>query len=525
MPSGTIQLCNVPSTIAGCTICERIGSGTFSCVFKAISTSADVSGVRTTVAVKVMNMQASNASKQSSECVVSEIRILKNLKHRQYFTFYIRLKINRSKEISAIIASKKTVSNRNIVHLYDFQWDRNNIYLIMEFCGGGDLASFIKHYGSLPEAVTRRFFRQLASAIQYMRAMNVAHMDLKPQNILLTNRHRPSIKISDFGLSQYLKKGEQASSFRGSPLYMAPEIFCRELYDSRVDLWSCGIILYECLYGVPPFISSTYDGLVEQILSNESINFPMNVHLSYDCLDLLQMLLVRNPDQRVTFERFFMHPFVDIAKLPSSVELDKADNYVKKSQKAESEGDLVEATKLLSNAVQIYMSCLELFDEGEMKVKFREKIKGYLEYAENMKELLRPVVKEFPPLQSLNQIEWSDWPQSSFEIYACFRVHAAELIAHTAHDLECQERWDEALAKYILAIEGAMHVLSNESRNTERAIKLQREVSNWLSAAERIKKYVQVMDDDYEIAKKSDDETAKQFQFHEITVNRQCVIS
>lgn len=84
---------------------------------------------------------------------------------------------------------------RNIVRLYDFQWDRNNIYLIMEYCGGGDLSSLIKHYGSLPETVARRFFRQLASAIQYMRAMNVAHMDLKPQNILLTNRHKPSIKV------------------------------------------------------------------------------------------------------------------------------------------------------------------------------------------------------------------------------------------------------------------------------------------------------------------------------------------
>lgn len=112
---------------------------------------------------------------------------------------------------------------------------------------------------------------------------------------------------------------------------MAPEIFCRGPYDSRVDLWlsfffsfgterftkfyakfkrlqdaefedfqfersffklmycrSCGIILYECLYGVPPFTAHTYDKLVEQILSVRSINFPMNVHLSHVCLDLLQ---------------------------------------------------------------------------------------------------------------------------------------------------------------------------------------------------------------------------------------------
>ncbi|EJD74012.1 kinase [Loa loa] len=383
----------------------------------------------------------------------------------------------------------------------------------MEYCGGGDLGSFIKHYGSVPEAVTRRFFRQLASAIQYMRAMNVAHMDLKPQNILLTNQHKPCVKVSDFGLSQYLKKNEQASSFRGSPLYMAPEIFCREPYDSRVDLWSCGVILYECLYGIPPFTAHTYSELVVQILSQQSINYPTNVHLSSVCLNLLQALLVRNPHERITFERLFTHPFVDLTKLSSSAELDKANSYVMKSQQAESEDNLVEAIKLLSNAVQTYIRCLELFDEGEEKVKFREKIKAYLEHAENMKERLRPVIMELPLSQSLDQVEWDDWPQ----------VRAAELVAHTAYDLERQEQWNAALSKYTLAIESAMHVLSNENRGTERSIKLQRKVSSWLSAAERIKKYVDVMNDDYEISMNSTDEADK--QLHQITANKQCIIS
>lgn len=70
----------------------------------------------------------------------------------------------------------------------------------MEYCGGGDLGSFIKQHGSLPEAITCRFFRQLAQAIQYMRAMDVAHMDLKPQNILLTNRYRPFLKVRNISL-------------------------------------------------------------------------------------------------------------------------------------------------------------------------------------------------------------------------------------------------------------------------------------------------------------------------------------
>ncbi|VDK84249.1 unnamed protein product [Litomosoides sigmodontis] len=383
----------------------------------------------------------------------------------------------------------------------------------MEYCGGGDLGSLIKHYGSLPETVTRRFFRQLASAIQYMRAMNVAHMDLKPQNILLTNRHKPSIKVSDFGLSQYLKKNEQASSFRGSPLYMAPEIFCGEPYDGRVDLWSCGVILYECLYGMPPFSAKTYGELVKQILSQQSISFPVNVRLSCVCLDLLQALLVRNPYDRITFERFFTHPFVDLIKLPFSAELDKADSYIRKSQQAESQDNLAEATKLLSSAMQIYINCLELFDEGKEKEKFREKIKAYLKHAENMKEHLRPVIHELPLSQSLGETEWNDWPQ----------VRAAYLVAHTAHDLQRHEQWNEALEKYTLAIESVMHVLRNENRGTERAIKLQRKVSRWLSEAERIKNYMQIMDDDCETSMNDADEAEK--QLNQITGNKQCIVS
>ncbi|VDM50344.1 unnamed protein product, partial [Toxocara canis] len=359
----------------------RIGGGSFSTVYKGISASPAANGVRCTVAIKCMDMRVANASKLNSDCVVSEIRILKTLKHR------------------------------NIVCLYDFQWDKKNIYLIMEYCGGGDLASFIRQHGSLPEAITRRFFRQLAAALFYMRAMNIAHMDLKPQNILLTNRQRPFIKISDFGLSQYLKKDESASSFRGSPLYMAPEIFSRQKYDSRVDLWSAGVILYECIYGKPPFTTESYEKLVEQILSHESIKYPVDVRLSFKCLDLLQGLLVRNPHHRMKFEEFFAHPFVDLARAPSASQLKSADELVIKARQAEAQNNIVEAVKLLTNAIQLYMGCLELFEEGEEKARFREKIKRHLEHAGHLKDSLRPVLQEQQPRSLEASSEWADYPQ------------------------------------------------------------------------------------------------------------------
>lgn len=65
----------------------------------------------------------------------------------------------------------------------------------MEYCSGGDLSTFIKQHHQLPEVVARKFLRQLASAIQYCRSHDVAHMDLKPQNLLLTNRYKPVLKV------------------------------------------------------------------------------------------------------------------------------------------------------------------------------------------------------------------------------------------------------------------------------------------------------------------------------------------
>lgn len=77
--------------------------------------------------------------------------------------------------------------------------------------------------------------------------------------------------MTDFGLAQSLKNRERETSFRGSPLYMAPEILRRQSYDASVDLWSTGVILYECLFGKPPCSSKSLKELVEKIRSEAAI--------------------------------------------------------------------------------------------------------------------------------------------------------------------------------------------------------------------------------------------------------------
>jgi len=114
----------------------------------------------------------------------------------------------------------------------------------MEYCNAGDLSQFIrlrkeKSAKNLSELVTRKFLQQLASAVQYLRRKQISHMDLKPQNILLSIIDSCSItlKLADCGFATRLRCGDIETGLRGSPLYMAPEILKQMGYDARVGMF------------------------------------------------------------------------------------------------------------------------------------------------------------------------------------------------------------------------------------------------------------------------------------------------
>ena len=116
------------------------------------------------------------------------------------------------------------------------------------------MSEFIKKHGRVTEDVARHFMKQMASGLRAMRAQNLIHRDLKPQNLLLTKSSADAeLKIADFGFARYMHPTGMAETLCGSPLYMAPEILGYQKYDAKADLWSVGTILYELLVGRPPF--------------------------------------------------------------------------------------------------------------------------------------------------------------------------------------------------------------------------------------------------------------------------------
>lgn len=259
----------------------------------------------------------------------------------------------------------------HIVALHECVETPTHINLMMEYCQLGDLSLFIKKrdgllthpathdmarkYPNTPnaglnEVVIRHFLKQLASALEFLRKLNLVHRDVKPQNLLLLPsvdfratsnevpqilsashdslipaaglRSLPMLKLADFGFARVLPSTSLAETLCGSPLYMAPEILRYERYDAKADLWSVGTVLYEMAAGRPPFRASNHVELLRKIeASNDAIKFPRESNISSEMKSLIRALLKRNPVERISFDGFFSHEVVT-SEIPGLVEDD-----------------------------------------------------------------------------------------------------------------------------------------------------------------------------------------------------------
>ncbi|CAM6127990.1 unnamed protein product [Calypogeia fissa] len=261
-------------------VTTQIGAGSFAVVWKA---RHKLSGHE--VAIKEIATEKLNPKLQES--LLSEIAILKRTTHP------------------------------NIIRLHDIVEAPNRIFLVLEYCTGGDLAAYIQRHGRVTEAVARHFMRQLGAGLQVLRANNLIHRDLKPQNLLLsTNDRHAVLKIADFGFARSLQPQGMAETICGSPLYMAPEILQRQKYDAKADLWSVGAILFQLLTGRPPYCGNSHVQLLLNIVKSTEVKFPEAVlaELHPDCVDMIRKLLRRNPVERLSFEEFFNHNFMGSMK-------------------------------------------------------------------------------------------------------------------------------------------------------------------------------------------------------------------
>ncbi|XP_051962615.1 serine/threonine-protein kinase ULK2 isoform X3 [Xyrauchen texanus] len=246
-------------------------------------------------------------------------------KHKKKSDWEVAIKSINKKNLSKsqILLGKeikilKELQHENIVALYDVQETPSSVFLVMEYCNGGDLADYLQVKGTLREETLRVFLQQIAAAMRILNSKGIIHRDLKPQNILLsyTGRKKSSIngiriKIADFGFARYLQSNMMAATLCGSPMYMAPEVIMSQNYDAKADLWSIGTVIYQCLVGKPPFQANSPQDLRMFYEKNKTLvpNIPRETSPQLE--DLLLGMLQRNQKDRMDFDTFFSHPFLE----------------------------------------------------------------------------------------------------------------------------------------------------------------------------------------------------------------------
>ncbi|XP_060808327.1 serine/threonine-protein kinase ULK3 [Amyelois transitella] len=340
--------------IDGYIVTERLGTGSYSTVYKAYTKV----GARTTVAIKCIDKSRIKHSGSAVDNLVTEIRLLKTLTHP------------------------------HIVHMKEFTWDDKNIYIIMEYCCGGDLSKYIQRYGRVPEKQVLYFLQQLASALKFLREKGVVHMDLKPHNLLL---HKDSdgkyiLKVADFGFAQHMS-AEWSRAVRGSPLYMAPEVFSGG-HDARVDLWSVGVIMYECLFGRAPYSSATFKELIDKIQRKAPIEIPRSASISAGCRDLLTRLLQHDPDRRISYEDFFNHDYLDLEHMPSRENYEKAVSLIRRAIELERARRPAPALAAYGAALRRLVPAARAQPDALRRHALAAKLARYMERAEELKQFL-----------------------------------------------------------------------------------------------------------------------------------------
>ncbi|KAJ5670673.1 uncharacterized protein N7477_006036 [Penicillium maclennaniae] len=191
------------------------------------------------------------------------------------------------------------------VSLYDVWENRGELYLVLEYVEGGELFDYVSKHGPLPEEEAVRLFRQIIAGLGYCHRFNICHRDLKPENILLDGQH--NVKLADFGMAALQPPGHWLNTSCGSPHYAAPEIiYGRKYRGDRADMWSCGIILYALLTGYLPFDGGDLPNTLRLVKKGD---YMIPQELSDESADLIQRILQKRPEDRISMQNVWMHPY------------------------------------------------------------------------------------------------------------------------------------------------------------------------------------------------------------------------
>ena len=221
----------------------------------------------------------------------------------------------------------KIAKHPNIIKLYDVFENENYIYIIMEYCAGGDLFSYIEKRGfRLPETRAAEIIHKLSTAVFFLHEYGVVHRDLKPENILMTdNSSNADIRLVDFGLGKIIGPGEMCTDPFGTFSYVAPEVLKEKPYSFKVDLFAIGIIAYLLVAGFLPFDHETSEKEIARQTVYEPTPFPLSIwkNISNEARMFVDNLLQKNPDKRMGIQEVLRHKWLQKFNSKESISFKK----------------------------------------------------------------------------------------------------------------------------------------------------------------------------------------------------------
>ncbi|XP_075032660.1 myosin light chain kinase 2, skeletal/cardiac muscle [Mixophyes fleayi] len=222
----------------------------------------------------------------------------------------------------------------NLIQMFDAVETPNEIFLLLEYVGGGELfGRIIDENYQLMEVDAMVFVRQICEGIFYMHQMYVLHLDLKPENIVCVSPISHMVKIIDFGLARRYKPQNKLKVSFGTPEFLSPEVINFDFISFPTDMWSVGVITYMMVSGLSPFLGDNDTETLNNVLTGAAdFDEEPFEQVSEEAKDFISNLLVRDKSGRMSAAQCLKHPWLnDLARkaklcnrlLKSQIELRK----------------------------------------------------------------------------------------------------------------------------------------------------------------------------------------------------------
>jgi len=232
---------------------------------------------------------------------------------RTYAAKHIRTRKKEVKEtVIKEISLMKKFQNPHIIRFIDAFENPGEVIVIMEYLDGGELFERVADENfHLTESDCCLFMRQICRGVQYLHDHNIVHLDLKPENVVCTQKNDTNVKIIDFGTARELKPSDKVQVLCGTPEFVAPEVVKYDFISPGTDMWSLGVICYILLSGYSPFMgdtdSETYTNISKVEYDFDAEEFDI---ISENAKAFISALLKEKPGQRMNAKGCLEHAWL-----------------------------------------------------------------------------------------------------------------------------------------------------------------------------------------------------------------------